>query len=66
MVIGYILYRFEINYVLGIIATIIASYISLLKLKVITRSDIKDITEILPVNMSNELSKFLRKIKRDK
>lgn len=65
IVIGYILYSFEINFVLGIIATIIASYISLLKLKVITKSDIQDITEILPVNMSNQLSKFLRKIKRD-
>lgn len=65
IVIGYILYRIEINFVFGIIATIIASYISLFKLKVITKSDIKDITEILPVNMSNQLSKFLRKIKRD-
>jgi len=65
IVIGYILYRIEINFVFGIIITIIASYISLYKLKVITKYDIKDITEILPVNMSNHLSKFLRKIKRD-
>jgi O-antigen/teichoic acid export membrane protein len=65
IVIGYILYSFKINFVIGIIATIIASYISLLKLKVITKSDIQDITEILPVNMSNQLAKFLRKIKRD-
>jgi O-antigen/teichoic acid export membrane protein len=65
IIIGYILYRIEINLVFGIIATIILSYISLLKSKVITKSDVKDIMEILPVSMSNKLSKFLRKVSRD-
>jgi O-antigen/teichoic acid export membrane protein len=65
IIMGYILHRIEINLVFGIIATIIFSYISLLKLKVITKSDVKDIMEILPVSMSNQLSKFLGKINRD-
>jgi O-antigen/teichoic acid export membrane protein len=63
ILIGFILQRLEINYVIGIFATITVSYISLLKLKVITKSDLRDIIDVLPNNFSNHTLRLLRKFK---
>jgi len=65
MLIGFILHSIEINYVIGIFATIIVSYVSLYKLNAITKSDVIDIVDILPDSLSNQISNFLRKVKRD-
>ena len=65
ILIGFILHSFEINYVIGIFATIIISYISFSKLNTITRSDVRDIVDILPDSISNQILNFLRKVKRD-
>jgi len=65
MLIGFILHSIEINYVIGIFATIIVSYVSLYKLNAITKSDVMDIVDILPDSLSNQISNFLRKVKRD-
>ena len=65
ILIGFILHSFEINYLIGIFATIIVSYISFSKLNTITRSDVRDIVDILPDSISNQILNFLRKVKRD-
>jgi len=65
ILIGFILHSFEINYVIGIFATIIVSYISFSKLNTITKSDVRDIVDILPDSISNQILNFLRKVKRD-
>ena len=61
---AYVLSYLGINYITGILATLIISYIVLLKLRILSTSDIKDSLGILPVNISNpiiNMSNTLRK-----
>lgn len=53
--IGYALSFLHLNYILGIIFTIVSSYILLLKIHIVTRSDIHDFLDILPDNISNQI-----------
>jgi hypothetical protein len=59
--IGYILNSFHLNYVLGIPATIVFSYILLLKINIVTKKDVMDFLEILPEGVSNPILKFITK-----
>jgi O-antigen/teichoic acid export membrane protein len=53
--IGYVLSYLHLNYILGIMFTIVFSYILLLKIHVVTRSDIDDFLDILPDSISSQL-----------
>lgn len=53
--VGFLLSYFGINYIVGIFATLILSYILFLKLLIITRSDIYDSLRILPYSISNPI-----------
>jgi O-antigen/teichoic acid export membrane protein len=53
--VGFLLSYFGINYIVGIFATLILSYILFLKLLIITRSDIHDSLRILPYSISNPI-----------
>ena len=59
---AFMLSHFHVNFIIGTIATIVLSYLLLLKLQIITRSDIKDTIEILPYNISNPTYKLLNRI----
>jgi hypothetical protein len=60
--IAFVLSHFHVNYIIGTISTIILSYILLIRLRIITRSDIKDSIEILPYNISSPTYKLLSRI----
>jgi O-antigen/teichoic acid export membrane protein len=53
----------HVNFVIGIFATNALSYVILLKTRIVTGSDVRDILEILPENMSNRLAKLVNKLK---
>jgi O-antigen/teichoic acid export membrane protein len=57
--VGFLLSYFGINYIIGVLATLIISYILLIKLLIITRSDIQDSLGILPYNISNPIIKIV-------
>jgi O-antigen/teichoic acid export membrane protein len=59
---GFALSRFEINYIVAIITSIIASYLLLLKLQIITKSDVKDSIGILPYQISNPTNRLLNRL----
>ena len=56
--VGFLLSYFGINYIVGVLATLIISYILLLKLRIITRTDIQDSLRILPYRISNPIIKI--------
>ncbi len=51
-----------INYILGIILTMIISYIVFLKLLILNRSDVQDALSILPKNIANSTLSFVTMI----
>jgi peptidoglycan biosynthesis protein MviN/MurJ (putative lipid II flippase) len=53
----------HVNFVIGIIATNLLSYVILLKIRIVTGSDVRDMLEILPENLSNQLAKLVNKLK---
>ena len=55
---------FQVNFVLGIIAATLLSYLILLKVHIVTGSDIQDLLVILPESFSNKIGKYLRKLRR--
>jgi O-antigen/teichoic acid export membrane protein len=59
---AYVLSYFGINYIIGILATVIVSYVLFLKLRILARSDIKGSLGILPVNISNPIINLLNKL----
>jgi O-antigen/teichoic acid export membrane protein len=63
--IGYILSSLQLHYVLGILTTIIVSYVLLIKLRVVKRNDISDFLDVLPDMISNPVTKILTKYKKD-
>ncbi len=64
LVIGYVFYILQVNYVIALPIIIVASYISLLKVGTISKSDIQTTINILPPGISNQMLKFLRALKR--
>lgn len=63
--IGYILHIFQVNYIIGIPVIVMSSYICLLKLNILTNSDLHNVISILPLNISNQLLKLSNKFKRN-
>jgi peptidoglycan biosynthesis protein MviN/MurJ (putative lipid II flippase) len=63
-VIGYLIYTLKINYIVGIIITLIASYLLLLKLHTVTKSDIYDGIDVLPTGISMRMLRLLKKWNR--
>jgi peptidoglycan biosynthesis protein MviN/MurJ (putative lipid II flippase) len=53
---------FHINYLIGIIGTVAISYLLLLKLRVLRRSDITDSLNILPSNVSSPIVHVLGRL----
>jgi O-antigen/teichoic acid export membrane protein len=57
--VGFLLSYFGINYIIGIPAILVISYILLLKLHIITRSGIQDSLKLLPYSISNPIISIL-------
>jgi peptidoglycan biosynthesis protein MviN/MurJ (putative lipid II flippase) len=53
---------YQFNFILGIIAATSLSYIILLKIHIITSSDVQDLLVILPEGLSGRLSKLINKL----
>lgn len=64
MSIGYFIYLFQFNYIFAIPTIIIISYIALLKVGTILKSDVQTALDILPPKISTRMSRLLRTIKR--
>jgi O-antigen/teichoic acid export membrane protein len=50
----------QINYLLGIVLTIIVSYVLILKLRIYTIAEITEVLEFLPVSVSIKISRMIR------
>ena len=61
---AFILAYFQINYIIGIIVTIIISYTLFFKLHILNRSDIQGSLGILPHSISNPITKFLSTLEK--
>jgi O-antigen/teichoic acid export membrane protein len=61
--IAFVLNYLEVNYIIGILTTIVISYVLLLKIHIIAISDILDSLDILPERVSNQLIKLINKFK---
>jgi O-antigen/teichoic acid export membrane protein len=57
-----LLSNLKVNYVIGIILSIIFSYLLFLRLKLIGRNDVQDYLAILPSSMANPVVKLINKI----
>ena len=55
LAIAYLLYILQINFVYAILISITVSYLILLKLHTITRTDIQDFLNVLPKGVSNQI-----------
>ena len=64
ILVGFTIYILQVYYIIGIIATIIISYLALLKLGVLTRSDINDFLLILPHGFSYSMIRILKRIEK--
>ena len=53
----------QINFILGILSSVVLSYVILLKLRIITRSDVQDSLDILPERLSKQLLKLVKKLR---
>jgi O-antigen/teichoic acid export membrane protein len=54
--------HYQVNFILGIIAATALSYVILLKIHIVTSSDVQDLLVILPESFSNRLSKLVKKL----
>jgi hypothetical protein len=61
--ITFVLNYLEVNYIIGILTTIVISYVLLLKIHIIAISDILDSLDILPERVLNQLIKLINKFK---
>jgi O-antigen/teichoic acid export membrane protein len=59
---AYLLGHYQVNFILGIITATALSYIILLKIHIITNSDVQDLLLILPESLSGRLSKLINKL----
>jgi len=62
--IGFVIRYLELNYIIGIVATVILSYILYLKVRVLTNSDIVDMAGILPPTASRAVLQINQIIQR--
>ena len=60
---AFALAHYQVNFILGIIASTALSYIILLKIHIVTSSDVQDLLVILPESFSNRLTKLINKFK---
>jgi len=63
--IGYVLSYLNVPFVLGILATISLSYILLLKIRVVTSSDVQDFLEVLPSGISISITRIINRLKKN-
>jgi O-antigen/teichoic acid export membrane protein len=54
----------HVNFIVGIAATLVISYISLLRLRILKRTDIRDAVNILPNSISDQVTSILKMIDR--
>jgi O-antigen/teichoic acid export membrane protein len=62
--VAFVLDLVHLNYLVGIAATLVISYILLLRLRILTKTDVRDIVSILPNSISNQITRILRIIDR--
>ncbi len=62
MILGFILSYYEVNFVLSITTILLVSYLSYLKLGIITREDLNDSVMVLPRKISTPTFKILDKL----
>jgi hypothetical protein len=62
IVIGFTMSQMGVNYITGIFIILIASYVLLIRLQVVTRTDVADIFGILPPRISVPLVRLLNKM----
>jgi O-antigen/teichoic acid export membrane protein len=62
MGIAFVLDLLHANYIVGIAATLVISYISLLRIRILKRGDIRDIINILPNSISVQVTNMLKTI----
>lgn len=55
---------FRIDYIIGIPVILVLSYVLLLKLQVIDKSDLRDFLDILPLSIANPLLNIIKKLNR--
>jgi O-antigen/teichoic acid export membrane protein len=61
---AFIFSYFQVNFILGIISTVVASLIAFLRFKILTKSDVEDTINVLPKNIARPLSISLNKVGR--
>jgi hypothetical protein len=58
-VLSYVLYVLHVNFVIGILITLLMSYIIFYKLRVLERNDVEDSLTLLPSRLSKPTRRFL-------
>jgi O-antigen/teichoic acid export membrane protein len=58
--VAFVLDLLHVNYIVGIAATLVISYITLLRLRVLKRADIREAVSILPNSISNQVTNILK------
>jgi len=61
--IAFTLSYLQFNFVIGILTTIVISYVILLKIRIVTRIDVRDSLDILPQRFSSQIIKLINKFK---
>lgn len=59
---AFVLSYFHINFIIGTIITLVSTYLVLLRLRIITKSDVQDSVGVLPSNIANPTLMLLNKI----
>ena len=59
---AYFLEHYQVNFILGIVTATAFSYVILLKIRIVTSSDVQDLLVILPESLSKRLSKLVNKL----
>jgi O-antigen/teichoic acid export membrane protein len=62
--IAFALSYLQINYIIGILATIVISYVLLLKIHIVTSTDVKDTLDVLPESVSIQVIKLKNKFRK--
>ena len=62
LLIAYFLSSLNVHFVIGIILSILISYLLFLKLKLIDRNDVQDYLAVLPSDIANPVIKIINKI----
>ena len=61
--IAFTLSYLQFNFIIGILTTIVISYVILLKIRIVTRIDVRDSLDILPQRFSSQIIKLINKFK---